>query len=111
MLGERMLRAARCMAWEQLVVGRNEGMCDVHLAETLRVNCPVNDGTRCSYCGAAIVGEGGCVERHLNDATPGLHRLVSHEDCAWDMEHALHEIDANHGCISYGSAVEVIEVE
>ena len=83
-------------------------MCDVHLVETSRRLCRVSAGAICGYCGGAIEDEGLFIEGHLDDGSAGLHRFVYHEDCAWDMEHDLDEIDAHDGCFSYGEAVEVV---
>lgn len=91
-----------------LALGHNRTMCDVHLVETSRQTCLVKAGTACCYCGAAICGEGVVIEGNLDDGFPGLHRFMYHEDCAWDMEHDLDEIDEHDGCFSYGTAVEVI---
>lgn len=85
-------------------------MCDVHLIETARHTSHVKEGTACCYCGGLVRGEGVVVEGHLDDGSPGLHRFVCHEDCAWDMEHDLDEIDAHDGCFSYGTAFEVIHL-
>jgi hypothetical protein len=83
-------------------------MCDVHLIETHRETRPAKAGTMCCYCSKKICGDGVVVEGHLDDGSPGLHRFAYHDDCAWDMEHDLDEIDAHDGCFSYGTAVEVI---
>lgn len=83
-------------------------MCDVHLVETSRLICRARVGTACCYCGVKISGESIVIEGHLDDGTSGFHRFVYHEDCAWDMEHDLHEIAAHDGCFSYGTAVEII---
>ncbi|WP_147283016.1 hypothetical protein [Pseudorhodoferax soli] len=83
-------------------------MCDVHLVETSRLTCQVKAGTACCYCGEKIAGEGVVIEGHLDDGSPGLHRFAYHEDCAWDMEHDLEEIDEHHGCFSYGTPFEVV---
>lgn len=53
-----------------------------------------------------MTGEAVVVEGHLDNGSPGLHRFVYHEDCAW--EHDLDAIDENDGCFSYGAATEII---
>ncbi|WP_229883187.1 hypothetical protein, partial [Pseudorhodoferax aquiterrae] len=83
-------------------------LCDVHLVETSRHTSLELLGASCCYCGAVITGEGTVIEGHLDDGSPGLHRFVYHDDCAWDMEHDLDEIDEHDGCFSYGTAVEVV---
>jgi hypothetical protein len=87
-----------------------KSMCDVHLIKTLRETRHVKAGATCCYCGEKIAGEGVVVEGHLDDGSPGLYRFAYHDDCAWDMEHDLDEIDAHDGCFSYGMAVEMIQV-
>lgn len=89
-------------------LGHNEAMCDVHLVETSRQTCHAKAGTACCYYGAKLAGEAVAIEVHLDDGSPGLHRFVYHEDCAWDMEHDLDEIAENDGCFSYGAATEII---
>jgi hypothetical protein len=82
-------------------------MCDVHLIETSRFSRDTPEDTRCCYCGERIRGQGVYVEGHLDDGSPGLYRFIYHEDCAWDMEHDLDEIEAHEGCFSYGEPVDV----
>ena len=83
-------------------------MCDVHLVEASRQTCHVKEGTACCYCGAKVSGEAVVIEGPLDDGSPGLHRFVYHEECVWDMEHDLDEIDEHDGCFSYGTATEII---
>lgn len=82
-------------------------MCDVHLVETARHTSRDLKGAVCCYCGAVIIGEGTVIEGHLDDGSPGLHRFMYHDDCAWDMEHDHDEIEYD-GCFSYGTAVESV---
>lgn len=83
-------------------------MCLVHLIETSRATRPVAARVPCCYCGALIANEGVFIEGRLDDGSPGLHRFVYHDECVWDMEHDLDEINAHDGCFSYGAAHEVL---